>query len=299
MQPTPRNSRGTARRPPTVTYKLADNLSHEVFQFNITTGDDSSQIFNGKMPLSAHLPHDTKDSKDSNSDTNPSPPPYSESATPSRPPGPTRLHILGATWGGITVTPEIRAIITLDKTSHYERLKLNMHTLHTLLLPDPAPATIKALVILYHYDDNNNNNNTTLHLLNATQFAPQIHVKITPTAHLDQNKGILCAAFPKFITTLGPGTGWDNLASGGQTQIVAVVYGTGRITATAVMEELGGFFEGRRGQVRTTTGFFGGDTWPGVRKSWTVFFRLGGGEGEVQCITGMEDGALEVPWRWP
>lgn len=252
-----------------------------------------------KLPLSAHPPHDTKDSKDSNDDANPSPPPYSESANPPPPPGPSRLHILGATWGGITVTPEIRAMITLDKTSHFERLKLNMHTLHTLLLPDPAPATIKALVILYRYDSNSNND-TTLHLLNATQFAPQIHVTITPTAHLDQNKGILCAAFPKFITTLGgPGTGWDNLASGGRTQIVAVVYGTGRITATAVMEELAGVFEGRRGQVRTTTGFFGGDTWPGVRKSWTVFFRLGGGEGEVQCVTGMEDGALEVPWRWP
>lgn len=248
------------------------------------------------MPLSAHLPHDTKDSKDSNDDTNPSPPPYSESANPPPPPGPSRLHILGATWGGITVTPEVRAMITLDKTSPFERLKLNMHTLHTLLLPDPAPATIKTLVILYHYDTNN----TTVHLLNATQFAPQINVTITPTAHLDQNKGILCAAFPKFITTLGgPGTtGWDNLGSGGgQARIVAVVYGTGRITATAVMEELAGVFEGRRGQVRTTTGFFGGDTWPGVRKSWTVFFRLG--EGEVQCVTGMEDGALEVPWRWP
>lgn len=205
MQPTPRNSRGTARRPPTVTYKLADNLSHEVFQFNITTGDDSSQIFNGKMPLSAHLPHDTKDSKDSNSDTNPSPPPYSESATPSRPPGPSRLHILGATWGGITVTPEIRAIITLDKTSHYERLKLNMHTLHTLLLPDPAPATIKALVILYHYDDNNDNNNTTLHLLNATQFAPQIHVKTPPPRTSIKTRGSSARHSPSSSPPWGQG----------------------------------------------------------------------------------------------
>ena len=260
----------------------------------MTTGDDLSQISNRKMSLSDHLPHDTKSSQ--KDDSNPSPPPYTESAIHSNPPppGPSRLHILGATWGGITITASIRAFITLDKTSQFERLKLNMHTLHTLLLPDPAIGTIKTLTILYHYDTNP----TSLHLLNATQFAPQIHVKITPTAHLDQNKGILCGAFPKFITTLGPGTGWGNFASGGRTEIIAVVYGTARITAGAVMEELGEFFEGRRGQIRTTTGFFGGDTWPGVRKSWTVFFRFGGGEGEVQCVTGMEDGALEVPWRW-
>ncbi|KAK0627382.1 hypothetical protein B0T14DRAFT_403755, partial [Immersiella caudata] len=205
------------------------------------------------------------------------------------PSGPSRLHILGATWGGVNVTSDIQGLIEVDKSSQFERLKLNMHTIHTNLLPDPEITVIKTLTILYHYDSGD------LQILNASQFAPQIHIKITPAAHIDQGKGIARALFPKFITTLS-GSPWRSASENGRVEILAVLYGTGRIQTPAVLEDLASFFEGRRGQIRTTTAFFRTDPWPGVRKSWTVYFRFVG-SGVVQCVTGMEDRALEVPWR--
>ena len=102
----------------------------------MTAAHDLDLISNGKMPLSeAPLHNDSKDLT-----TDPSPP-YTESAIPSasyKAPSPLRLHILAATWGGINVTSDIQGLIEVDpKTSDFERLKLNMDTIHTQLLPDP------------------------------------------------------------------------------------------------------------------------------------------------------------------
>ncbi|KAK0610379.1 hypothetical protein B0T17DRAFT_466405, partial [Bombardia bombarda] len=203
------------------------------------------------------------------------------------PSGPARLRILGATWGGIIVTAELQGMITVET---FEALTLNMHTIHTKLLPDPAIGTIKTLVVLYQYDDGDGE----MRLLNATQFAPHITVKITPTAHLDEEAKVL-------FDPVG-GDGVEGGQGGGgqqQVEIVAVLYGTGRIQTPSVLEELIGYFEGRRGQIRLTDGFFRTNTWVGVKKSWTVFFRLRGVAGvsdKVRCVTGVENGALEVPW---
>ncbi|KAK0641393.1 hypothetical protein B0T16DRAFT_300684, partial [Cercophora newfieldiana] len=203
------------------------------------------------------------------------------------PPGPPRLHVLGATWGGINVTSDIQGLVEIDPfTKNFERLKFNMHTIHTQLLPDPAISVIKTLTVLYRYD------NEELRIMNATQFAPQINVRVTPTAHLDQEEGLAKTLYPKFFSTLSNAP-WRSPS--GRVEIIAALYGTGRIQTPSVLEELGEFFEGRRGQIRTTTGFFRTDPWPGMRKSWTVYFRFAG-SGLVQCVTGMEDGALEVPW---
>ncbi|KAK4449783.1 hypothetical protein QBC34DRAFT_83284 [Podospora aff. communis PSN243] len=250
------------------------------------TAHDLDHVADGKMPLSEaslHIP-DPKDLDPS--------PPYTESAVPpqsSAPTGPSRLHILGATWGGINVTSDIQGLIEVDKSSQFQRLKLNMHIIHTQLLPDPEITIIKTLTILYQYDGGD------LHVLNASQFAPQINVKITPTAHLDQSTGIRQALFPKFITTLS-GNPWRSASGNGRVEILAVLYGTGRIQTPDVLEDLASFFEGRRGQIRTTTEFFRTDPWPGHRKSWTVYFRFVG-SGLVQCVSGMENRALELPWR--
>ncbi|KAL2134819.1 hypothetical protein VTI74DRAFT_10715 [Chaetomium olivicolor] len=248
---------------------------------------DWEQVPDGKMPTSELTFNDPNDFKDPNDLLGPSPPYEEAIRSTRRPDGPSRLRIFGATWGGIDVTAEIQGMVTLDRSDKFETVTLNMHTIHTALLPDPAVNVIKTLTVLYQYDDDQD---PEMRLLNATQFAPQINVCITPTAHLEKAE-----CFPSFFTSLNGATWRD---ADGQVEIIAVLYGTERIQTPSVLDELAQFFKGRRGQIRTTSSFFRTDPWLGVSKSWTVYFRLlnSATPTRVRCVTGMQDGALEVPW---
>jgi len=190
-----------------------------------------------------------------------------------------RLRILGATWGGVNVTAEISGMVGDDET-----ISFNMHTLLLTLQPDPAPGIIKTLTVLYLYEDQGE-----IRLLNVPEFIPSISVKITPTTHKEK---VVCAQ-PTYFSTLSD-PAWTDGADG-QVEIIAVLYGTKRIKNPSALQELARFFEGRRGQIRTTTAFFGTDPWIGFRKSWTVYFRFASSR-RIHCVTGMQDGALEVPW---
>ncbi|KAK3386591.1 hypothetical protein B0H63DRAFT_468042 [Podospora didyma] len=259
------------------------------------TIEDWEQVPDGKIPASELAYQNTND--DIKDPTDPSPP-YEESIAQPQPTGPARLKILGATWGGVIVTSELQSMIktpaptpssSSSAESSFETLKLNMHTLHTKLLPDPAVHLIKTLTVIYQYSTLG----SELLLLNATQFAPQITVTVTPTAHEEKVR----LGFPKFFSSLGstPTAFWQ-ASPQSRVEIVAVLYGTQRIQTAAVLEELARFFEGQRGQIRMTTGFFRTDPWLGVKKTWTVYFRFVGSMRGMQCVTGVEDGALEAPW---
>ena len=247
------------------------------------TFDSWEQVPDGKMPASELSLHDHIDFK-SSGDLDPSPPYEEALRSTDTDEGPSILRIIGATWGGVNITAEIQGLVTIDPSGKFETVNLNMHTIHTSLLPDPAVGVIKTLSILYEYSGGN----CGMRLLNATQFAPQITIQITPTAHLEENKSV-----PDFFIDLKDAA-WRNE---GQIEIIALLYGTSRIETPSVLEEFARFFEGRRGQIRTTSSFFRRDPWFGVRKSWTVYFRLLSSRNpRVRCVTGMEDGALEVPW---
>lgn len=254
---------------------------------------------------------------DNYSDDNDNPPPYEEStgAAPSQSAdhhrrGPPRLHILGATWGGVNVTADVQGLVTLDKSKTFETLKLNMHTLHTLLVPDPAPAVIKTLTVLYRYDSDAEG---TAQLLNAPQFAPQVTVTVTPAAAAAESEKGGVRGLPRlFVGVLRLENSWRDAE--GRVEILAVLFGTEKVEKQSVLEALGRFFgggegspgSGRRQQIRTTLGFFETRTpqiFVPLAKSWTVYFRLlprdqvaAGNMMRVRCVTGMENGALEVPW---
>jgi len=188
---------------------------------------------------------------------------------------PARLMVHGATWGGINVTDDVRAMVTAD-----QQLACDMRTLWQILLPDPAPATLKALTVLYQYDDSHE-----LHLLNAHEGIKHT-MHVSKTAHEATQPGARCFA---------PVAGWSPAAYGA-VEILSVVYGPETITTPAVLLELASFFDGKRGQIRMTNAFFKKDTWPKRKKSWTVYFRFPGSKRGVQVVTGMEGGALELPW---
>ncbi|KAK1753383.1 hypothetical protein QBC47DRAFT_325622, partial [Echria macrotheca] len=188
--------------------------------------------------------------------------------------GPPQLHILGATWGGVNVTAEVSAMVGDDET-----LSLNMHTLHHSLQPDPVFGVVKTLTVLYRYDEGRGD----VRLLNVPEYIPSETLRITPTAHDEDAAGGYLA--------LVNNTTWRE----GQVEILAVCYGPQRIKSPAVMRQLASYFEGRCGQIRMTNAFFTTDPWVGHRKSWSIYFRFVGSR-RIQCVTGMEDGALETPW---
>ncbi|KUI56936.1 hypothetical protein VP1G_04259 [Cytospora mali] len=211
------------------------------------------------------------------------PPSYSHHA------GPPRLRIIGATWGGVQVTEDIQ-----DMVSATETVIFDMRTLHQLLQPDPAYGTVKTLSVLYTYEGLGD-----VYLLNMTE-QERSPVSITPTArHSPESSQHL---HPSIRTLEVPfwKAGRDNNrhednAGHSEVEILAVLYGPQMIDTPKVLKELSRFFEGRRGQIRMTNSFFKVDTWPGERKSWVVYFRFVGSP-RIQVVTGMEDGALEVPW---
>ncbi|KAK3291905.1 uncharacterized protein B0H64DRAFT_426916 [Chaetomium fimeti] len=72
-------------------------------------------------------------------------PSYEESIAAPRP---NAIQILGATFGGVVVTPEIQKLV-----GDTDRLALDLRTLNATLGPDPAPGKVKVLTILYRFDD--------------------------------------------------------------------------------------------------------------------------------------------------
>ncbi|KAK4241194.1 hypothetical protein C8A03DRAFT_12532 [Achaetomium macrosporum] len=222
-------------------------------------------------------------------------PSYEESLAAPRP-GPSdgdggpALHILGATWGGVTVTPDIQALVSAGS----DTLTLDMRTLFRHLTPDPAPGKTKVLTVLYrfHADGGDDGQGEGMRLLLAPEGETPSRVALTRHATAEQlrrsvGRNSMHVKLQQGVMPLG--------SQRGQVEILAVLYGPRRIEDPAVLRELGLFFEGRRGQIRMTNRFFGGDPWPYKQKSWTVYFRFLGSK-RVQVVTGWEDGALEVPW---
>jgi hypothetical protein len=201
-------------------------------------------------------------------------------------PRPNALQILGATFGGIVVTPAIQALIIGDS----DTLTLDLRTLWRSLEPDPAPGKIKILTVLYRFDDDAA---LETRLLSIPEDAQPSKVTLSRHAFVGQQ-----AQQQRRDARMLHGVLERPWRAGpqGQVDILAVVYGPKRVEAPGVLSVLANHFEGRWGQVRMTNKFFEGDTWPYQRKSWTVYFRFVGSP-RVQVVTGWEDGALEVPWR--
>jgi hypothetical protein len=226
-------------------------------------------------------------------------PSYEESLIAPRPPGDgssssPALHILGATWGGVTVTPDIQALVSHNS----DTLTLDMRNIFRHLTPDPAPGKTKVLTVMYRFNNakggGNDEEDEALRLLLAPEG--ESPARVTLTRHATGEQLRRSVGRNSMHVKLAPGSGARPLGSQrGQVEILAVLYGPKRIEDPAVLRELGLFFEGRRGQIRMTNRFFGGDPWPYKQKSWTVYFRFLGSQ-RVQVVTGWEDGALEVPW---
>ncbi|ROW17777.1 hypothetical protein VPNG_00623 [Cytospora leucostoma] len=204
------------------------------------------------------------------------PPAYTPAA------GPPRLRILGATWGGVQVTQDIRDMVSATQT-----MTLDMGSIHNVLKPDPAYGTVKTLSVLYTYEGHDD-----IYLVNLSE-KHRLPLEISATAHEcpDESR-------QKYRIKTLEQPFWRAMRYGGEgveVELLAVLYGPVRIERPSVLEELSKFFEGRRGQIRMTNSFFKEDTWPDHRKSWAVYFRFVGSD-RIQVVTGMEDCALEIPW---
>ncbi|KAH7628086.1 hypothetical protein B0T09DRAFT_175137 [Sordaria sp. MPI-SDFR-AT-0083] len=196
-----------------------------------------------------------------------------------------RLVIIGATWGGVSVTDDIRAMVASD-----DSITFDMYNLHKVLTPDPAYGTVKTLTVLFQFEGLNNNGG--VHLINIPEHTSIL--SISADKHADPKEQKPAEKMSQFAQTIN--RPWrTGLPYNGSVEILAALYGPERIETPSVLQELAKFFEGRRGQIRMTNAFWKKDTWPGVRKSWTVYFRFADSK-RIQVVTGMEDGALEVPW---
>ncbi|KAH8892203.1 hypothetical protein GQ53DRAFT_647484 [Thozetella sp. PMI_491] len=187
--------------------------------------------------------------------------------------GPPRLYIHGASWGGIIVTDAIRAMVSATQS-----LDIDMRAMCSILAPDPAVGIYKTLTVLYQYED---------------QEVPSL-LTMSEGTRINQISIVRDAKpVPYRIQTLD--RPW-RAEPHGEVEILAALYGPQKIETPAALHELAAFFEGRRGQIRMNTGFFRVDTWVNHKKSWAVYFRFVGSK-RIQCVTGMEEGALEIPWR--
>lgn len=209
-------------------------------------------------------------------------PSYEESIAAPRP---NSLQILGATFGGVVVTPQIQALV-----GSADKLTIDLPSIHTLLGPDPGPCKVKVLTVLYRFDDDDD---LAVRLLCAPEDSRPPRVTISRQATAQQQQGQQMAGGKDQLHGMLERP-WRAGPQGG-VEILAVVYGPKRIETPTVQSVLANHFEGRWGQVRMTNSFFETDTWPKREKTWTVYFRFVGSK-RVQVVTGWEHGALEVPW---
>jgi hypothetical protein len=244
---------------------LKTHLKDFSLPFITMTHDGWECVSDEKVP---ELPFDSKPMVM----TGPPPPDYDiEMKSNGRP----RLIILGATWGGVVVTDDIQAMTTTE-----ELININMSHVRMFLEPDPAHGVKKTLSIMYRYDGPEKVGPYLLNLIEGEKS-----ISIDPSIRAASSKAS-CAVRME----LNP---WR--ADKASVEILGVLYGPKRIENPAVYEQLTEYFEGRRGQIRMTCAFFKTDPWYGYRKSWSVYFRFVGSD-RVQVVTGMEGGALEVPW---
>lgn len=219
-------------------------------------------------------------------------PPYSLPNSPTLPA--TKLRILGATWGGVQVTQDVQEMV-----SRSNELFLDARGLCDELQPDPAHGVQKVLSVVYTYLSDEEIQSCVsgcpgIFVLNLAEDtrAPVLTIRDNGVT----GAGVIKTSPLRNVSLEEPWTG-----SRGLVQILAVFYGPKRIEKPSVLRRLSLFFEGddggHRKQIRMTSSFFKGDTWVGHKKSWTVYFRFVGEKaGRVQVVTGLEDGALEVPW---
>lgn len=208
-----------------------------------------------------------------------------------------RLHILAATWGGITITPLLASMI-----SSQQELPIDLSTLGDVIRPDPAFGKVKTLAVVYQFDGQEG---PALVLVNeeypvVRKFAISKDTLEGSLAQAQRNGTVPPAVTFLPVPFSVPPPTTSTTPYGGNApqpvQILAATYGPKLIDTPAVLRDLADFFDGRNvHQIRMGNGFFREDPLRGQRKEWSVFFRFGN-EGRVQCVTGWEDGALEVPW---
>ncbi|KAJ7762278.1 hypothetical protein B0H14DRAFT_3510848 [Mycena olivaceomarginata] len=200
-------------------------------------------------------------------------------------------HILGVTWGGIIVTPDIQSLVSATQT-----LTLDMRSLVHVLSPDPLPNWHKTLSVLYQCADAPEGMCllSTSELSTSVSVWPGVHQLYTPPRPAEWQSQSVSS-----VSALGPGAARRGEGDTG-VEILAVLWGGHRIETPSVLAELARLFNGERGQIRMTNNFFKCDPWYNTKKTWVVYFRFAGHDSErVQVVTGVEDGALEVPWSRP
>jgi hypothetical protein len=190
------------------------------------------------------------------------------------------LQILAATFGGVIVTERIQELCSDDGA-----MDVDMSQMVHYLAPDPFPNNVKTLAVLYRFQEDED-----IFLLNATeQHAGLIHVSRAgePSMAIQRIEKIYRRkAYP-------------------DVEILAVLYGIKRVQTPSVLLDLARFFSAagndddddghEQTQIRMNNQFFKGDPWLGQFKTWTVFFKFAGSK-RVQCVSGLEHQALEVPW---
>jgi hypothetical protein len=204
------------------------------------------------------------------------------------------IRIIAATFGGVIVTDKIRDLVTEDETM---TIDLGKNKMVRYLAPDPLPGKPKTLTVLYELpgvnDNKGGNDDDTsaaaapvLYLLNAPESPNRGPIQISRTGSASAT-----------VERLDQETSVFRRATLPDVEIVAAVYGLKRVRTESVLLALARFFSemDEQGAIRMTNHFWQEDTWHGKFKSWTIYFRFRGSN-RIQCVTGLEGQALEVPW---
>ncbi|KAH7303184.1 hypothetical protein B0I35DRAFT_181732 [Stachybotrys elegans] len=181
------------------------------------------------------------------------------------------LWVHAATFGGVIVTEKIRELCAQDGT-----MDIEMDRMVHFLSPDPHYGRIKTLTVLYQFEGDE-----SLYVLNAPETFGSIHISRTGrlrTAIQRLESPYKIVAFP-------------------DVEIVAAIWGLKRMKTRSVLLDLIRFFSDKdeQGAIRMTNEFWKEDTWNGQAKTWSIYFRFTGSD-KIQCVTGWEQQALEVPW---